>query len=70
MYTLNISSSALMMYYHHLSYLRLDIRKKCFFFYSKGSEALEQVVQIAGRCPIPEGTQGQAGQGSEHFIVL
>ena len=29
------------------------------------SEALEQVAQRGGGCPIPGDTRGQAGQGSE-----
>jgi len=42
---------------------RPDIRR---FFYIKGSEALEQ----SAGCPIPGGTQGQAGQGSDHLMEL
>ena len=42
---------------------RLDIRKK--FFYNKSGEALEQVAQRDGGCPILGGVQGQAGPGSE-----
>ena len=34
-------------------------------FYSKGGEALEQVAQRGGGCPIPGDVQGQAGWGSE-----
>ena len=37
-------------------------------FYSKGDEALAQVVQRDGGCPIPGDTQGQAGWGSEQLI--
>jgi len=33
-------------------------------FYSKGSEALEQVAQRGGECPIPGDIQGQVGWGS------
>ena len=33
--------------------------------YSKGSEALAQVAQRSGACPVPGDTKGQAGQGSE-----
>ena len=40
------------------------------FFYDKGSEALAQVVQRGGGCPIPGVTQGQAGCGSEHLMEL
>ena len=42
---------------------RLDMRKK--FFYSKDSEALAQVAQRGGGCPIPGDIEGQAGWGSE-----
>jgi len=43
------------------------INALCFvvFFYTKGGEALAQVAQRGGGCPIPGDTQGQAGQGSE-----
>jgi len=34
-------------------------------FYAKGGEALAQVAEIGGGCPIPGDTQGQAGWGSE-----
>jgi len=34
-------------------------------FYSTGGEALEQVAQRGGGCPILGDTQGQAGWGSE-----
>jgi len=44
----------------------LDIRKK--FFYNNGNEALEQVTQKSGGCPIFGDTQGQAGRGSEHLM--
>jgi len=40
------------------------------FFYSKSGEALAQVAQRGGRCPIPGDTQDQAGQGSEHLMEL
>ena len=42
---------------------RLNIRKKV--FYSKDGEVLAQVAQRGGGCPIPEDTQGEAGQGSD-----
>ena len=32
---------------------------------NKGGEALEQVAQRGGKCPIPGNIQGQAGRGSE-----
>lgn len=48
--------------------LRLYIRKK--LFCDKGIEALAQVAQRGGRCPIPGDTQDQAGQGSEHLMEL
>jgi len=35
-------------------------------FYNMGSEALAQVAQRGGGCPIPGDTQAQAGRGSEH----
>ena len=38
---------------------RLDIRKT--FLYTKGGEALAQVAQRGGGCPIPGDTPGQAG---------
>ena len=41
---------------------RFSIRKK---FSSKSGEALAQVAQRGGGCPIPGDIQGQAGQGSE-----
>ena len=34
--------------------------------YSTGGEALEQVAQRGGGCPILGDTQGQTGQCSEH----
>ena len=40
-------------------------RGNTLFFYSKGGEALAQVAQRGGGCPIPGDTQGQAGWGSE-----
>jgi len=46
---------------------RLNIR---IFFSSKGGEALAQVAQRGGGCPIPGDTRGQAGWGSEHLIEL
>jgi len=42
----------------------LDIRKNCFAV--RVVEALAQVVQRAGGCPVPADTQDQAGWGSEH----
>ena len=33
--------------------------------YNKSGEALEQVVQRGGGCPIPGDTEGQAGWGSK-----
>jgi len=33
-------------------------------------EALAQVAQRDGGCPIPADTQGQAGQDSEHLMEL
>ena len=41
----------------------LDIRKKIIF--GEGAEALTQVAQSGGGCPIPGDTQGEAGPGSE-----
>ena len=35
-------------------------------FYDKGGEALAQVAQRFGGCPIPGYFQGKAGLGSEH----
>ena len=37
-------------------------------FYSKGGEALEQVAQRDGGCPITGDNQHQAGAGSEHLM--
>jgi len=52
----------------------LDIRKSffcfCFFFYSKGGEALAQVAQRGGGCPVLGDIQVQAGPGSGHLIYL
>ena len=45
----------------------LDIRRN---FFTQSGDALEQVAQRGGRCPIPGDNQGQAGQGSEHLIQL
>ena len=42
---------------------RLDIKRR-FFTQREGGEALEQVAQGDCGCPIPGGTQGQAGCGS------
>jgi len=47
---------------------RLDIMKEV--FYDKNSEALAQVAQRGGGCPISGDTQGQAGWGSEHLMEL
>ena len=47
---------------------RFGIRKK--LFYNKGGEALAQVAQRGGGCPIPGDTQGQAGRDSEYLINL
>ena len=47
---------------------RLVIRMKFFAVYC--SEALAQVVQRGGGCPVPAETQGQAGQGSEQPTEL
>ena len=49
----------------------MDRRKK-FFSYNKGREALEQVAQRRGGCFIPGDIQiqSQAGRGSEHLIEL
>ena len=41
---------------------RLDIRRK---FFTEGGDTLEQVAQGSCGCPIPGGTQDQAGCGSE-----
>ena len=40
---------------------RLDIRRE---FFTRGGDALEQVVQGGCGCPIPGGIRGQAGCGS------
>ena len=42
---------------------RLDIRIS--FFHSKGGEALAQVAQRGGGCPVCGDSQGQAGRGSD-----
>ena len=39
-----------------------------FVLYTKVGEALAQVAQESGGCPIPGDTQGQAGWGSEHLM--
>ena len=39
-------------------------------FYHQGGEAVAQVAQRGGGCPIPGDTQGQAGWGSEHLMEL
>ena len=38
------------------------------YIYNEGSEALAQVAQSGGGCPIPADIQGQAGPGSECLI--
>ncbi len=38
--------------------------------YRKSVEAVAQVAQRGGGCPIPADTQGQAGRGSEHLMEL
>jgi len=43
----------------------LDIREKK--KYKEGGEALQQVAQGGGRCPMPGDSQGQARQVSEQF---
>jgi len=48
---------------------RLSTRKK-FFFYSVGDEALQQVAQRDGGCPITGDIQGQVRQDSEHLTEL
>ena len=44
---------------------RLDINKG--FFYSKGGEALAQVAQRGGGCPVPGGTQGHNGEALRYL---
>ena len=39
-------------------------------FYSESGEALAQVAQRGGGCPIPKDTQHQARWGSEHLMEL
>ena len=46
----------------------MDIRKTV--FYDKSSEAVAQVAQRGGGCPVPGDTQGEAGPGSEHLMGL
>ena len=48
----------------------IQIAYKKIAFYCKGGEALAQVAQRGGGCPIPGDTQGQAGRGSEHLMEL
>jgi len=48
----------------------IEIGYKMKGFYNKGSEALAQVAQRSGGCPILADIQGQAGQGSEHLMEL
>lgn len=38
-------------------------------FYSEGGEGLKQVAQRMGRCLIPGNIRGQAGWGSEPYLV-
>ena len=38
--------------------------------YNKGGDALAQVAQRGGGCPIPGDAQGQVGWGSEHPMEL
>jgi len=47
---------------------RSDVRK--IFFYSKSTEALEEVAQRCGGCSVPGDIPDQAGQRSEHLIHL
>ena len=46
----------------------MNIRKK--LFYNKGGEALAQVAQRCGGCPVLRNSQGQAGWGSEQLMEL
>ena len=46
----------------------LDNKKKA--FHCEGNEALAQVAQGGGGCPVPGDTKGQAERGSEHLIEL
>ena len=39
-------------------------------FYDKGGEALAQVAQRGGGCPIPAHTQRSGWMGSEHLMEL
>ena len=39
-------------------------------FYSKGGEAVVQVAQRGGGCPLLGDSQGQAGWGSENLMEL
>ena len=39
-------------------------------YYNQGSDAVAQVTQRGGGCPIPGDIQGQPGRGSEHLIYL
>ena len=36
--------------------------------FNKGGEALAQVAQRCGGCPVLRDSQGQAGRGSEHLL--
>jgi len=38
-------------------------------FYNNGGEALEQIAQRGGGCPVPGDIQGQAGSGSEQAVL-
>ena len=48
----------------------IQTRYKEEVFYSKGSEALAQVAQRGGGCPIPGDSQGQAGGALSTLIEL
>jgi len=39
-------------------------------FSTRGGEALAQVAQRGGGCPIPAGIQDQDGKSSEHLMKL
>ena len=45
----------------------MDRRKK---FFTISGEAVAQVAQRGGKCPIPADTQGQVGRCSEHLMEL
>ena len=46
----------------------MNIKRK--LFYNKGGEALAQVAQRAGGCPMAGDNQGQGGWGPEHLMEL